>query len=132
MIYWLTTNVERIFEGFCYLRIKFNYQVVLWSNSAISFSDHIRDPLPEIITDNCVNDIDNPLSRELPNITLIRHMMTNLLVGHSLSKDILNREAIIEWNMQMLGHIRFDDYISVRNKKENLQLLTPLIKSLRK
>ena len=88
--------------------------------------------MPEIITDNCVNDIDNPLSRKLANITLIRHMMTNLLEGHSLSKDILNREAIIEWNMQMLGHIRFDDYISVRNKKENLQLLTPLIKSLRK
>ena len=88
--------------------------------------------MPEVITDNCVNDIDNPLSRELPNITLIRHMMTNLVVGHSLSKDILNREAIIEWNMQMLGHIRFEDYISVRNKKENLQLLTPLIKSLRK
>ena len=132
MIYWLTTNVERIFEGFCYLRIKFNDQVVLGSNSAISISDYIGNPLPEVITDNCVNDIDNPLSRELANITLIRHMMTNLVVGHSLSKDILNREAIIEWNMQMLGHIRFEDYISVRNKKENLQLLTPLIKSLRK
>ena len=77
-------------EGFGYLWIELYDQVILGSNSAIAIFDHVRDPLPEVITDNCVNDIDNPLARKLANITLIRHMMTNLLEGHYLRKDILN------------------------------------------
>ena len=117
---WLTAYIERALEGFSYLRIKFNDQVVLGSNSAVAIFDDLRDPFPEIVTDDCVNDIYNPLSWKPTNIALVRHMGAYLLESHSLRQDILNWETLIKWNMQMFGFIRFDNYIDVRNIKWKL------------
>ena len=71
-------------EGFGYLWIELYDQVVLGSDSAIAIFDHLRDPSPEVIADESVDHIDDPLSRQLSVVTLIRHVATNSLVSESL------------------------------------------------
>ena len=77
-------------EGFGYLWIELYDQVVLGSDSAIAFFNYLRDPFAEIIADDCVNHIDDPLPRQLAMVALVRHMATNFLVSESLLQDVLN------------------------------------------
>ena len=59
----LTADVQRTVEGSGYLRIQLDHEVALLGDVIVPLPDELGDPYPERISDERVDNVDQPLAR---------------------------------------------------------------------
>ena len=67
----LTTDGCRSIKGNRNIRIKRNGEVLLLKQLFVPFKDQLLDPISEIIADNAVCNVDDPLAWELRPLSLL-------------------------------------------------------------
>ena len=128
----LTTDVERAAKSCSNFRIKFNHQLLLLCKLFIANFDLLRDPLPQVIPNDRVDHVNDPLSWKLGNIPDFRHIVLDLLHLHAEIKNTLYSESQVAWNMQILGRFCFNNYREINQIELHLLFFCPLTMSLRK
>ena len=71
----LTADIGRATKCCCNLWVKVYHEVTLLSNLVIAILNLLRDPLSEVVTTQGVDHVNDPLSRQLGYITLIRQVL---------------------------------------------------------
>ena len=67
----LTADVERAAECCCNLGIKLNHKILLLCKLLVAALDLLGDPLPQVVTNDGVDHVDDPLSRKLGYVSFI-------------------------------------------------------------
>ena len=128
----LTADVERAAECSCNLGVKLNHEFLLLCKLLIATLDLLRDPLPQVVTNDRVDHIDDPLSWKLGDVSFVGHVVLDLVYLHAKLKDALDRESQVARHMQVFRRFSFYDYNNVKETKVHLLFFCPLTMSLRK
>ena len=99
----LTADVDRAAEGLGDLRVELNHEVSLVRELVVALLDCRGDPLPERLADDRVDHVDDPLPRQLSQVALVGQVRRDLFEGPALLEDVLDREAGVERDVQVLG-----------------------------
>ena len=99
----LTADVDRAAEGLGDLRVELNHEVSLVRELSVALLDCLGDPLPERLSDHRVYHINDPLPRQLTHVTLVGQVRRDLFVRPALLEDVLDREAGVERDVEVLG-----------------------------
>lgn len=91
----LTADGLRVVEGFGNFRVHLNVEVVLSNHRRVSFFDSGRDPLLELITDQGVCDVADPLSRQLVQVTFFWEEIGIHRVLLDLAPDLLDCQGLV-------------------------------------
>ena len=128
----LTADVERAAERRRDLRVELDHELLLLCKLFVATLDLLRDPLPQVFTNNGVNHVDDPLSRKLGDVASVGHVVLDLLHPQAEVKDALDRESQVAGDVQVLRRLGLDNYRDVKDMEMHLLFLCPLTMSLRK
>ena len=76
----LTADIHGVAEGSGNLRIELDHEVVLLGEVHVAASDHIGDPKSELLSDEGVDHVDDPLPRQPRDVAVVREVGDNFLV----------------------------------------------------
>ena len=86
----LTADIDGVAEGSGNLRIELDHEVVLLGKVHVAASDHIGDPKSEVLTNEGVDNVDDPLPRQPRDVTFVREVGDNFLVLASLLENVID------------------------------------------
>ena len=128
----LTADVSRVAKCGGNVGIKVDHEITLFSKPIVAVFDLLRDPLPEVVTAEGIDDIDHPLPRQLMHISLFWQVKLELVRTLAVLKDRGDGQRFVHGHVQMLCVLRFDDYRYVGEEQVNLLFFSPRTISLRK
>mgnify|MGYP007004890216 FL=1 len=91
----LTADVHTFMEGLGNLRVHFNQKVSLLSELFISNFYFSPDPLAEALPYDCIDNIDQPLPRNLVHVPVFREVVINLWRLPCLRENADNVQRLI-------------------------------------
>ena len=110
----LTADVERAAESSCDLGVKLNHEILLLCKLLVAALDLLRDPLPQVVTNDRVDHIDDPLSRKLGDVSFVGHVVLDLVNLHAKLKDALDRKPQVAGHVQVLRRLGLNDYNNIK------------------
>lgn len=128
----LTADVDRVPECGGDLRIELDNEVALLGHIVVAPLDKFRHPCTEGFAYEGVDHVDDPLSRQSVDISIIGEVVLDALHLLALLQDGFDREALVHGDEQDLDINSWDDYIRVRDRRRYLHFLVPRTRSLRK
>ena len=128
----LTADVSRVAKCGGNVRIKVDHEITLFGKPIVAVFDLLRDPLPEVVTAEGIDDIDDPLPWQLIHISLFWQVKLELVRTLAVLKDRGDGQRFVHGHVQMLCVLRFDDYRYVGEEQVNLLFFSPRTISLRK
>ena len=128
----LTADVERASESCCDLWVELDHELLLLGKLLVAALDLLRDPLPQVVADDGVDHVDDPLARELGDVASVGHVVLDLLHPQAEVKNALDRESQVAGDVQVLCRFSLDNYRDVKDLEMHLLFFCPLTMSLRK
>ena len=105
------------------LRVELDHKVILLGEVLVPPSDNAGHPESELVSDERVHYVDDPLTRQPRDVALFREMGDDILVLPGFFKDGVYGKAPIHGNVKILGVLGFDNY---KNGKDADKILTLL------
>ena len=104
----LTADVRRVPECGSDIRVQIDHEVTLLSQLFITVFDLLRDPLPEAVAAEGVDDIDDPLPRQLMHILLFWQVQPELFIALTVPKDGVDSQSLVHGHVQVLCLLRLE------------------------
>ena len=86
----LTADIERASESCSDFWVKFDHEILIFSELIIAILNFLGHPLPEVVTYDRVDDIDKPLPRNFMQVPIIRQILLNLRNLFTIFEDGFN------------------------------------------
>ena len=112
LILKLTGYSGRLCEAAEYLRIYIDAQLLLINQPLVARLDDGPSPICKRLPHQRVSQVDEPLPRQLPMLVRLRQVVKASLVALSLLKDILDAEALVLWQRQVLNPVVVDETLA--------------------
>ena len=106
----LTAYIRRLLEGLSNLRIHVDQQIFLSSDLPVALLDLPLDPLAEVLADDGVADVDDPLLGQLRQLLVDWEELEHLRILLEELEDVLHGQSIILWDMQVCNILGLNDY----------------------
>ena len=98
----------------------------------IAMLDMLQHPPPEVVANDGVDHVHNPLSWQALDVPIIWQVLPHLINLVTLCKDTFYAKTFVHWNVEVLSIFGFDNYRHVRSQLDHLHFFVPLMRSLRK
>ena len=98
----LTGYSSRVLESCGDIRIELDHEIVGDHQLLVTLIDAATNPLLEVITDKAINEVNNPLFRQLLDLSLIRKVVTYDAVISTEYVDVCCGQSLVLRNRQML------------------------------
>ena len=108
----LTGYSGRLGKAAEYLGIYVNAQFLLFNQPLVARLDDSPSPICKRLAHQRVSQIDKPLPWQLPMLIWLRQVFKASLVALSLLKDVLDTEALILWQRQVLNPVVVDETLA--------------------
>lgn len=95
----LTADVDGVLECLSDLRIKFDHQVSLLCDIVVSHQYLLGDPLSELVPLQWVYHIDDPLSGQTSDISIVWQIVSNIIMFKTLWHDLFDGQPFVARNM---------------------------------
>ena len=128
----LTANVDGAAECCSNLWVEFNHEITFIRNLIIAFLALSRYPFAELITNERVDHVDDPLAWQFIEVSFFGQVLLDLLKLVAVRDNLCAAERIVHWHMQVLRILRFDNYTYVGEADRYLLFFSPRTMSLRK
>ena len=102
------TNSSRVLKRLCDLWIHSYQEILLFGNFEVAGFDLTPDPLGEGLTDDTVRHVDDELLRQLGDLLDHRHVEAEPIFHTDIPEHVLDVEALILWDRQVLQLICHD------------------------
>ena len=83
-------------------RIHLDHDLLLLCHEGVPFFNLLRDPCPEVITNHCSTNVDDPLFGDLREVLWIWEVIGDLRSCADESRDTFEREVLILRNVDGL------------------------------
>ena len=103
--------MRRVFEGFIYFGVHLDHKVPCFYELIVSVIDLRVNPVLEILTNDGIEYVSQPLPREFWEVTFIRQIILHFRVERSLVEYCLNSELIVLRNEDDLYLIALDLFL---------------------
>ena len=106
----LTADVRRAAERGGDVRVQVDHEVPLLGKLVVAVLHLLRDPLPEVVAAQGIDDVDDPLPRQLGHVSLVGQVQSELLRLSAVLKDGLDGERLVHGHVEMLCALGLEDY----------------------
>ena len=128
----LTADVHRVMKGSCDFRIHVDEQVLLFGKLVVAGCNLCFDPGAELLTNDGVGDIDEPLPWDLVHVTIFRKVVVNKGDLPGSLEDASNAEILVLRSVEDLDVVALDATPTWLTNKDTYYLRLPVTRSLRK
>ena len=105
----LTADVSRVAKCGGNVRIKVDHEITLFGKPVVAVFDLLRDPLPEVVTAEGIDDIDDPLPRQFMHISLFWQVKLEVVRTLAVLKDRGDSQSVVHGYVQVLCILRLED-----------------------
>ena len=123
----LTADIRRAAERGGNVRVKVDHEVPLLGKPFVTVLDLLRDPLPKVVAAEGIDDVDDPLPRQLGHVSLFRQVTLELLRTLAELKDGGDGQRLVHGHVQVLGVLALEDYRHGTDWMQVVWLLTLLL-----
>ena len=109
-------------ESFENLWIEIKKKVLLLSNFLVPMGNRFTDPICEWLAYDCITDINNPLTRHLLDITLVRDVLWNSCIFACKLKDVLDGQSFVLWTCKILDVITLEEELLLNIKVYSIKM----------
>ena len=109
-------------ESFENLWIEVKKKVLLLSNFLVPMGNRFTDPICKWLAYDCITDVDNPLTRHLLDITLVRDVLWNSCIFACKLKDVLDGQSFVLWACKILDVITLEEELLLNTKVYSIKM----------
>ena len=106
----LTADIRRVAERGSNIRVEIDHEITLLGQPFITVFHLLRDPLPEAVAAEGVDDIDDPLPWQLMHILLFWQVQLERFIALTVPKDGVDSQSLVHGYMEMLCLLGLEAY----------------------
>ena len=128
----LTADIDGAAKSCSYLRVELDHEVALLRDLLVAILDLLGDPRTELVANDGVDQVDDPLPRQLGHVSLVWQVLLDLPELAAVLEDRRDAERLVHGYVQVPRVLRLDDYKHVCDDEGYLLFFSPRTISFRK